>query len=472
MNSPSQKQAQGVRMDQKALPPPKWWGHYVLDGKTHARRFVIRWSRIATVVGAASVVLYVALVTSLWGYYSIKRKIPGVNWIDIAVLPRFSHVQAAIGASYFAEAKAKWEKGDYVQAVFTGRAAVQKSPANLDARLFLAGCWLKAGRTAEAIRTLRDGVEFNADDPRLQQAAVGACLETAHFQDLLKLLHEDFPSHGAKLLEQHNADYELADVRAVLETSGAPAAAATVSGYPDLSTLPRAAPMLASIDVQLGRIDAALARLKAAADRDATNPEILGAYAEIAKHAGRMDLAKDGARRFIAADPRLVAAQLCFLEMFGSRKGEDQQPWIAACMAYLTLHRHEPDAMAQLSSVAASQGWDDLAFLTYENSLQEDLNGMPFAIYYAASLVRSGHVAEADSVWHQLALRNGKQLSSASYVGAMIAWAAGRQSEAMQILDNLRHETANDPARLRSLEALFRDYGFPKIADQLAADRA
>ena len=108
----------------------------------------------------------------------------------------------------------------------------------------------------------------------------------------------------------------------------------------------------------------------------------------------------------------------------------------------------------------------------YENSLQENLTGMPFAIYYAASLVKEGNVAAADSVWHQLALRNDAQLSSASYVEAMVAWGSGRESEAMQIIERLRSETSDDPSRRRSLESLFRTFGYPKIADALAANRA
>ncbi len=468
MNPTSAKPVPAIRVDPNALPPTKWWGRYVLEGNPPQRRFVLRWGRITTFLGSFGLACYIALVTALWGYYSISRHIPGVNWVDIAILPRFSRVQAAIGASYYSDAKAYWDKKNYVQAIFTARAAVQKAPSNLDARLFLAGCWLQVGRKEEAIRTLRDGVEFNADDPRLQQAAVQACLGTAHYQDLLKLLREDFPSRGVKLLERHDWVYELAEVRAVMETSGAGVASSSAAAYPELSTLPQAAPLIAQIDVELGRGQAALDKLRAVRDHNPNDAGVLEAYANIAKRTGNMDQAKEGARQFLAAFPRLVDAQICFLEMFGSRKGDDAKPWIAECMAFLEMHRTEPDPMARFASLAASQGWTDVTFLLYENSLQENLTGMPFAFYYAASLVKSGDVAGADATWHQLALRNGPQLATASYIEAMIAWAAGRQSEAMQILDGLRRETAGDPIRRRGLLSFFHDYGYPKIADELA----
>lgn len=423
-------------------------------------------------LGSFGLVVYLTLVTLLWGYYSIKRQIPGVNWIDIAILPRFTRVQEAIGANYFADAKVAWERKDYVQAIFTARAAVQKAPANLDARLFLADCWRQVGRNEEAISTLKDGIEYDAADTRLQQMALGICLDTRHFEDLLKMLREDFPSRGVRLLDRHEWIYELAEVRAVLETAGASQAASVAAGYPDLSTLPQAAPLLAQIDRELGRGPAALERLRVARDRNPTDPEVLNAYASTAKLIGRMDEAKEGARRFLETNPKLVDAQLCFLEMFGSRRGEEGAQWTAECMAFLTLHRREPDAMSRLASLAAAQGWTDVAFLLYENSLQENLTGMPFAIYYAASLVKAGEIPAADAVWHQLALRNGQQLAAAPYIEAMVAWGAGRQSEAMQILDRLRRETAKDASRRRLLESFFRDFGYPKMAEELAANRS
>ena len=142
-------------------------------------------------------------------------------------------------------------------------------------------------------------------------------------------------------------------------------------------------------------------------------------------------------------------------------------------MTFLRLHRHRTGRHGAhfLASLAAAHGWTDVAFLLYENSLQEKLTGLPFAIFYAASLVKAGDAAAADSVWRELALRNGPQIAAASYVEAMVAWGNGRESEAMQIVDHLRRETADDPSRRRTLESLFRTFGFPKIADRLAANR-
>src|SRR5580692_9812867 len=138
-----------IRKEPAPLPPPKWWGRYVVEGEAPQRRFIFNWGAIGTAIACAAFAFYLSIVTALWGYYTFKREIPGVHWIDIAVPTRFSRVQDAIGSYYLAQAKAAWAKGDILHALVTGRAAVLKSPSSLDARLFVADCWFQAGRYEE-----------------------------------------------------------------------------------------------------------------------------------------------------------------------------------------------------------------------------------------------------------------------------------------------------------------------------------
>src|SRR5208282_1690390 len=193
-----------IRIDPAALPQPRWWGRYILEGDPPQRRFVFKWGPILAMIACLALAFYLSAVTALWGYYSLKRGIPGVSWVDIAVPSRFSHVQDAIGSFYLAEARKEWATKDYVTAVVTARAAVIKSPGNLDARFFLADCWRLAGRYDEAVRTLRAGIAYNASDPRLQEALVEICLITNHFTDLLAVLRTDFPAKGVRLLDGSN----------------------------------------------------------------------------------------------------------------------------------------------------------------------------------------------------------------------------------------------------------------------------
>jgi len=411
--------------------------------------------------------VYLALATALWGYYGYYRKIPDVSWADVVVLPRFSRVQAAIGAHYFSEAKRLWDNKNYAQAIFTARAAVVKSPRNLDARLFLAGCWQEVFRFDEAVRTLRDGIEFSAADARLQKAIVGTCLACGRFGDLLEMLRKDLPAKGVRLLEGREPVYRLAELRAVLETAGPAEAERVAAHYSGIDELPAAAPLLALIDWDSGRREAAFTRLQVARDREPNDPSIQDAYVDTALRIGKSDEARAASQSFLAAFPDLESAQLRFLEAHGSRQGPDKAPWMDACTRFLVRFRHRPEALGRLASLASSQGWPDLAYLLYQNSLQDNLTGFPFAVYYVGSLVKAGDFREAESVWHDLSLRNSQQLVSASYLGAMVAWGTGHESEALQITQQLQQETAKDPTRRLRLVEIFNLFGFPKIADEL-----
>jgi len=457
------------------LPPAKWWGGYAITGNPPQRRFVFNWGRIMGVVASLMVFGYLSLATALWGYYSIYRKIPGVNWIDVAVLPRFSRVQTAIGDYYLNEAKKYWEKQDLMRGIMTARAAVQKAPDNLEARLFLANCWSQVFRFEEALRTLQGGIQYQAADPKLQKALMEVCLRSGHYPELLKLLREDFPRYGVRLLSGNNTAFQLAEVQAVLETAGPAEAEAVAFRYSGLAELPAAAPLLARIDWDLNRREAAFQRLRVARERganDPTEPSIQDAYIDTALRLNKNDEARLASEQFLAAYPNTVSAQLRFLETRGSRKGLDQGPWLQECMRFLVQYRLTPPALGQLASLAATQGWTDLTSLLYQNSLQENLSGFPFAVYYVGSLVKTGDFATAESVWRELLVRNGAQLASAPYLEAMVAWGGGRESEALQVIERLKRETENNKSRRRSLEQIFRSFGFPKLADQLIAAKS
>jgi tetratricopeptide (TPR) repeat protein len=467
--------AQAYKNETPNLLPVKWWGGYVIDGNPPQRRLVFKWGRILSVVLALIMVGYLGLATSLWGYYSIYRKIPGVNWVDVVMLPRFSRVQTAIGDNYFNEAKRFWDKQDYMRGIMTARAAVQKAPSNLEARLFLAGCWLQVGRFEEALRTLQGGIQYHAAEPKLQKALMEVCLRSAHYDDLIKLLREDLPRKGVRLLSGNNVSFQLAEVQAVLETAGPAEAETVASRYAGLADTPGAAPVLSRIDWELNRREAAFERLRVARERganDPTEPTIHDAYVDMALRLQKTDEARAAAQVFLKAYPNLASAQLRFLETRGSRTGLDQSPWLRECMRFLVQYRQMPAALGQLASLASTQGWTDLAFLLYQNSLQENLAGFPFAIYYVGSLVKAGDYATAETVWRELLVRNSAQLAAAPYLEAMVASGAGRESEAVQVIERLRRETENNKTRRRSLEQVFRTFDFQKLADQLVAAKS
>ena len=467
--SPDPVRPPGARVDSVPTLKTRWWARHVDDDGSEHGHLVVLWGRLLAVAFALCLGLYLLLATSLWAYYSAYRRIPDVRWLDVAVLPRFGRVQSQIGAYYFANARTLWEKKDFVQAIFTARAAVAKAPQNLDARLFLADCWLKAGRYNECVRTLRDGIGFSGDDPRLQQALIDTCAASGRYAELLKLLREDLPARGVHLLDGHNPKYQLAEIRAVLETSDAAGAAGVVARYPQLVENPSAAPLLSQIDWEMGNREGAFTRLQKARAVQPENPDIQSAYIDMAVKLGNADEGRMAAGLFLAASPNLLAAQLRFLQAHASRQGEDKGLWMKVCTGLLLQFRNEPTAYVQLANLAAEEGWTDLSYLLYEDSLEERLNGFPFAVYYVGSLIKAHRFAEADAAWHDLSIRNSSQLAATPNIAAMVAAGAGHDSEASQIIEQLRRDTASEPRRQRSLETTFREFGLPALADGMEA---
>lgn len=467
MKTPSTGSPPVVKSSKPPEPRPRWWLRYVTDGTPPKRRAVVRWSRIFGALGVLAVAGYLSLATALWAYYRIHREIPGVQWIDIAIIPRFPRVQAAIGAHYLTQAQSAWEKRDYLRAILTARAAVQKAPENLEASLFLAKCWQDAARPDEAIRTLQSAMAFQAKDVRLQKALVEICLLAGRYTELIKLLRVEFPALGVNLLRGGDRGFQLAEVRAVLESSGAAEAVSVVASHPGLDSTAEAAPVLALIDWELGRKEPAFQRLKNALERAPNDAGIHDAYVDFCLRLDRLDEARKGAKKFLDLNPNLVPAQMRFLEAFDPLRGGDRQTWMNQCVRCLVQYRRVPAAMQRLGNVAASRGWTDLAFLLYENSLQETLKGFPYVIFYLSSLLKTGDFMEADVVWQDLAIRNAEQLATVPFLNAMVAFGAGRESEAQQVVERIRRETVEKPRERRKLAEVFVQFGFPKIAQEL-----
>lgn len=445
----------------------RWWGGYIEEGSPPRRRWVIRWGRLGAVFGILCVAGYLGLATALWAYYTSYRKIPEVKWIDIAVLPRFSRVQSAIGAHYLVQAKELWAARNYAQAIVIAQAAVNKSPANLEARLFLASCWQQAGRIDDALRVLRNGLAQHAAELPLQTAAVELCLTNGRFEEVLQLLRDEFPKHGARPLDGTNWAFQLAETRSVLELSGAIEAEKILRSHAGLADQPVAAPLLARMDWEQGRREAAFKRLTEAMAGPTVDLGVFDAYVDTALRLGHTGQARQVAVRYLKAFPGVVAAQLRFLEAHGSRKGDDRLPWTTEMLRFLVQHRRSPVALQQLANLAATQGWTDLTGLLYENALNDSLNGFPFVIFHVVGLVKAGDSVAAENAWRDLTAKNTPQLAAFSHVGAMVAWGAGREAEALQAVARLRKEISGDPRRQLMIAKFFQSLGFKRLADDM-----
>jgi tetratricopeptide (TPR) repeat protein len=441
----------------------KWWGYFKVEGDPPQQRLIIRWPRILFVGLVAGLVCFLSLATALWGYYSVHRKIPNVKWTDVVTL-RLSRMQASIGEYYLTSAKDFWAQGQYMQAITTGRAAVIKAPANLEARFFLASCWQQAGRADEAIRVMREGMQWHAADSKFQKRLVELCIATSRHEELLKFLREDWPAQGVRLLDTEDPSYRLAEIHAVLDTAGADAAQQLAATRTELNNLPAAAPLLARIDWEQDRREIAFQRLNTARQNAPEDAAIQDAYIETALRMEHTAEARAAAAAFLKANPNLATAQLRFLETHGNRIDNDRLLWLSECLRFMAMYQQVPAALQRLGNLAAVQGWSDLTFLLYQNSLQENLAGFPFVDYYIASLIKTGEIQKASTAWDELTLHNNRQLTGSVHIRAMILWAQGNQAEALQIAERLRRDAPNNNRRQRELSELFRSFGYKELA--------
>lgn len=432
-------------------------------------RPVRRWRRIVLFLAVGALLAYLGAATGLWAYYRYSRQITGAHWIDIAVCTRFDRIQQAVGAHYLAQAKERWEAGDYAKGVFLARAAVVKRPHDPEARLFLAGCWRQVGRIDFACRTLEDGLADDTPAMPLSRALVSVSLASGRYRDLLTLLRVKLPALGLKPAAEDVSDYQFAEVQALFETDGAQAAATLAGTFEALSQQPAAAPLLARIDLARQQPEAALARLHTALGREPGNPAIHDALVDLALQAGRTEEARIAAERFVAAFPALPAAELRLLEVHGSRAQADRTPWLTSCMRFLARFRQQPATLEQLAELSARKGWSDLAFLLYQNAVASGGRDRVFATCYIGSLLVSRDFTRADIVWRDLVSQKSAQADSAPALAAMVASGAGRAGEAHEHLERLRHDTAGDAQRRARLARLFRGFGFGLLADAFTA---
>lgn len=465
----------------EALPPKRrapgsrWWGGIAAGGADAKPRIVVRWPRIFAVLGALALVGWLGLATALWGFYRFKREIPAVAWGDVAAA-RFHRVQETIGAHYFTQARAAWDAKEYARAVMLARAAVRKAPANLEARLFLAGVWAQVRRPAEALQTLREGLPSDAGDARLQRAFVETALANGRHAEVLRWLREELPARGARPLAGGATEFLLAELRAVLETAGAAEAERLAGQRPALADEPAAAPLLARLDFEAGRMDAGFARVRAARERRPELPELHEAVIDAAQRLQRADLARDAAAAFYARFPESLPAHLRFLEANDPAAQLDESRWTTETLRFLVRYRRNPAALERLADLAARRGWSDLAYLLYQNSLQETLGSYPFALHYVGALTKKGDYAAAERVLRQLAAERSSPYAAAApvvaYLSAMVEWGLGRETEAQRHLDRLRLEVGHDERRLQGYVQIFRALGFAPLAEQLTAKAA
>jgi Tfp pilus assembly protein PilF len=138
-------------------------------------------------------------------------------------------------------------------------------------------------------------------------------------------------------------------------------------------------------------------------------------------------------------------------------------------MRYLAQFYRDQSTLEELANLAARQGWDDLAFVLYENSIAYGMRERNFAICYLGSLLTTRQYAKADLLWNEVQALKAGTSETLPLLAAMVAEGNGRASDAQERITAMRAATKAEPLARTRLAALLSDFGFPSLAEALLA---
>jgi predicted Zn-dependent protease len=425
--------------------------------------------RIAIFLSAAIISLYLIGVSGLWAYYHYFRDIKEVQYLDILWFPRFYKANQAVGTKHLHSAEENWKAGNYAQGIYFARAAVTKYPQNPEARLFLAQCFQAVRRTSLACNILDEGLKYDTAEMPLAKTLVQYYIQSNRYTDILNLIHKRLPDLNQKISDSDQTFFRKAELHATFESAGTAAATNLHNRWPELDSIPDAIPLIARIDMAQSGPDAALSRLQQAVDKYPDSPVLHDAYISTALKAKRNKEAGIASEVYVQKFPNSASAHLRFLESHGSRINEDRQPWLVGIMRYLAQFYRDQSTLEELANLAARQGWDDLAFVLYENSIAYGMRERNFAICYLGSLLTTRQYAKADLLWNEVQALKAGTSETLPLLAAMVAEGNGRASDAQERITAMRAATKAEPLARTRLAALLSDFGFPSLAEALLA---
>ncbi len=134
--------------------------------------FEIFWKRLLVGLGVLTIGGYLGAATALYVWLD-RQPQNQVTWTDVATAPvRWEHFRRKRGDTSIAQAMARLQAGDYVEAFHGLRVGLARAPGNFRGRILLAR--LYAGQDpALALRTLEAGLVHSAAEPEFLRALYG-----------------------------------------------------------------------------------------------------------------------------------------------------------------------------------------------------------------------------------------------------------------------------------------------------------
>ncbi|MCW5550279.1 MAG: tetratricopeptide repeat protein [Opitutaceae bacterium] len=168
--SDAKRQATAFNPKSTALRRKLWVRMQTPDGP----RIFFIWSRIFKLLAVLLVLGWLGSATALWAFVRYHRGVSNVSFVDIAFLPlRRDEYRATLGRHHFATAKEQLSQQRWGEAIFNLRAAVARTPANLEARRILAAIYQQSNQPEPAMKLLEDGLMYAPKDPAYLRETFG-----------------------------------------------------------------------------------------------------------------------------------------------------------------------------------------------------------------------------------------------------------------------------------------------------------
>lgn len=350
-------------------------------------RLFVLFSSLA-VVGWLSAALAVSL------FVKHGRGFEGGSYVDILFYPwRKEAYQKAWGDEFIERGLELLEEGEVLEGLQLVRIGHIKSPTNREGRLAMADFHSARGRSDQAGQVLREGLQYiEEDDFDYLRTTLRVLLHNEEDQDVLSVASDLLGDEV--VITPANQIIALAAGNACFFRGNYDDAESFLVDY-ELSNHPEGRILLARIDWERGRQQAALDRLERLAESMTEQEEVYVYLSQYYRELGQHNKAQGYAVMRQIMNPHTAAPRIALLYSFHAN--DEIEKAKSEARKVLNDFSHDEEALLGLGEFAAQLGDVDLSLRTFQAA---DRNGFSLdllAILLSEAHLKAGNYQEA--IW-------------------------------------------------------------------------
>jgi Tfp pilus assembly protein PilF len=446
--SDAKRQATAFNPKSTALRRKLWVRMQTPDGP----RIFFIWSRILKLLAVLLVLGWLGSATALWAFVRYHRGVSSVSFLDIAFLPlRRDEYRATLGRHHLATAKEQLSQQRWSEAIFNLRAAVVRTPANLEARRTLAAIYQQSNQPEPAMKLLEDGLMHAPKDPAYLRETFG----------LLQRQPERVLRQSARLLPA-KPDRDPAHLFIAWQTAAALHALhrddeslALIKRW-QIDRTPEGRHLIAAIAVAGGRHEEAENIYRQQLREDPKNEAAALQLTRLLIRQGRIEEARRAALLRTLALPDSPGAAIDLMNL--TWQTGDKESYHRDANTYLQKHIADERALQMLASLAAQLAQPELAAAVLATAQALGYDQAPFrfslleaqcaAADFAAAVATAKTLTDAEKIPPRIA-------AAANFLKAWAYLGHGQPAEAELWLQRGLLQPRLEPAQLQLFAAAY-----------------